>query len=177
MHDIKSFLKSINFDDENNLLNDVTIEKVVLNKKSETFSVYLKSENVLPYDIIDKLINGSYLINGEYKCNIYITYVNITDEDLLEYVKIIMEKLVEKKPSLISLLESTPIIDDDIIIFEVISITEEENIKKEEANIRKILASYGFRDYLITTKVNEDKRKEVATELESVQAPDRKSVV
>lgn len=171
MHDIKSFLKSIDFDDENNLLNDVTIEKVVLNKKSETFSVYLKSENVLPYGIIDRLINGSYLINGEYKCNIYITYVNITDEDLLEYVKIIMEKLVEKKPSLISLLESTPIIDDDIIIFEVISITEEENIKKEEANIRKILASYGFRDYLITTKVNEDKRKEVETELESVQAP------
>ena len=117
MHDIKSFLKSINFDDENNLLNDVTIEKVVLNKKSETFSVYLKSENVLPYDIIDKLISGSYLINGKYKCNIYITYVNITDEDLLEYVKIIMEKLVEKKPSLISLLESIPVIDDDIIIF------------------------------------------------------------
>ena len=171
MHDIKSFLKSINFIDDNNTFDKVEIEKVILNKKSETFSVYLKSKTVLPIEEVDKLINTSYLINGEYKCNIYISYEVITDEDIINYVTKIVERLVEKKPSLVSLLESSPIIDDDIIIFEVISATEEENVKREEANIRKTLASFGLKDYLITTKVNEDKRKEVATELENVQAP------
>ncbi len=41
MHDIKSFLNSINFNDENNLLSEVTIEKVKLNKKNKSFKVYL----------------------------------------------------------------------------------------------------------------------------------------
>lgn len=171
MHNIESFLKSINFNDEDNIFQNVKIEKVVLNKKSETFSVFLTSENVLPYENVEELINSTHLINNEYKCNVYIAYTNITAEDVINYVIKIVERLVEKKPSLVSLLESTPILDDDIIIFEVISETEEENVKKEEANIRKTLASFGFKDYLITTKVNEDKRKAVETELEQVQAP------
>ena len=50
MHDIKSFLKSINFIDDNNTFDKVEIEKVILNKKSETFSVYLKSKTVLPIE-------------------------------------------------------------------------------------------------------------------------------
>jgi len=64
MHDIFAFLKSINFIDEENILKDVIIDKVVLNKKTETFNVYLKSPNVLPFAIIDKLINGNYKINN-----------------------------------------------------------------------------------------------------------------
>lgn len=34
-----------------------------------------------------------------------------------------------------------------------------------------MLTDYGFRDYFITTKLNEELRKNVALELESVQAP------
>lgn len=171
MHNIESFFKSINFIDEENIFENVKIEKVILNKKNEIFYVYLKSEKVLPYEKVETLISNNYLINNEYKCNIYISYENITDEDVLNYVTKIVEKLVDKKPSLVSLLESKPIIDDDIIIFEVISETEEENVKKEEAGIRKALESFGFKDYLITTKVNESKRREVESELEQVQAP------
>lgn len=171
MHDINAFLKSINFVDEENILKEVIIDKVVLNKKNETFNVYLKSKTVLPFSIIDKLINGTYKINGLYKCNIYINYEVVTSDDVLAYLKEIISLLVHNKPSLISLEESTPIIDDDLIIFEVISNTEEETIKKEEAHLRKILASYGLKDYLITTKLNEEKRTLVKKELESVQAP------
>jgi len=171
MHDIFAFLKSINFIDEENILKDVIIDKVVLNKKTETFNVYLKSPNVLPFAIIDKLINGNYKINNLYKCNIFINYEVINPNDVLDYLKEIIKRLVIDKPSLISLEESTPIIDDDLIIFEVISSTEEDTIKKEEAHLRKILSSYGLKDYLITTKLNEEKRDLVARELENVQAP------
>ena len=171
MHDINNFLTSINFNDEENILKDVIIEKVVLNKKSETFNVYLKSNQVLPFNIINKLINNKYKINGLYNCNIYINYDNITSEDVLTYIEEIIKKIVEEKPSLISLLDNKPLIDDDIIIFEVISNIEEERIKKEENNIHRILASLGLKDYYITTKLNEEKQKEVEEVLKDVQAP------
>ena len=121
--------------------------------------------------LADKWLKVDFKINSQYKCNIFISYESITSDDVSLYVLEVIKMLVDNKPSLISLLDSVPIIDDDLIIFEVISETEENTIKKEESGIRKSLASYGFRDFLITTKVNEEKRKEVKQELESVQAP------
>ncbi len=171
MHDIKSFFKSIDFLDDNNIFNETEIEKVILNKRKETFIVYLKNKNVLPYDEVNKLLNKEYKINNIYPCEIYINYELITTEDVKDYVLKIMEKLVNEKPSLVSLLESNPVIDDDLIIFEVISTSEEETIKKEEKNIRFLLEKLGFKDYLITTKLNEDKREEIKNSLEEVQAP------
>ena len=172
MHDIHSFFKSINFIPEKNTFDEIEIEKVILNKKSETFNVYLYSKNVLPIEEVDALLNAKEnKINGIYKCNIILNYAKIKESDCLTYVKEIVKRLTEKKPSLISLLECEPTIDDDIIIFEVMSPTEEESIKKEEGNIRKILTEYGLKDYFITTKLNEELRKTVEQELENVQAP------
>ena len=172
MHDIYSFFKSINFMPENNIFDEVEIEKVVLNKKEESFSIYLHSSQVLAIHDVDALLAAcENKINGEYKCNVIINYDEIKGEDCLNYVKEIVKRLTDKKPSLISLLECEPSIDDDIIIFEVISPVEEENIKKEEANIRKLLTLYGLKDYFITTKVNEELRKNIKEELAQVQAP------
>ena len=172
MHDIYSFFKSINFTPENNIFDEVEIAKVVLNKKDESFNIYLHSPKVLPIGEIDTLFSScENKINGKYKCNVTINYDEVSGEDCLSYVKEIVKRLTEKKPSLISLLECEPTIDDDIIIFEVMSPSEEENIKKEEANIRKMLSLYGLKDYFITTKVNEELRKNVTEELAQVQAP------
>ena len=172
MHNIESFFKSINFTPESTLFKELEIEKVVLNKKSEVFNVYLHAKKVLPISEIDLLLDATKnKINNEYKCLIFLSYEEITDEDVLLYVEEIVKRLTLKKPSLISLLENKPIIDDDIIIFEVMSPTEEENIKKEEANIRKVLSDYGLKDYFITTRLNEEKRKDIEEELKEVQAP------
>lgn len=171
MHDIKAFLDSISFDYLEEDFKDVKVQKVLLNRTSETFRVVLHAIKVLPYEVVFKLLNGEFKIKNQYKCLININYDNITEEDVKQYLRNIIEKLVEAKPSLVSIKEIEPIIDDDIIIFEVISEIEEEIIKKEEANIRKMLADFGLHDYLITTKVNEEKRKEVVEELENVQAP------
>lgn len=172
MHDIHSFLNSIKYFPEGNIFDEVTIEKVVLNKKEEIFHVYLRAKKVLPIEAVDALFSSCQnKINGEYKCDIILNYDEITENDCLNYVNAIVKRLTEKKPSLISLLECAPTIDDDIIIFEVMSPTEEESIKKEEANIRKILSSYGLNDYFITTKLNEELRKNVEEELIQVQAP------
>ncbi len=171
MHDLNSFFKSINFNDKEELLKDVNISKVVLNKKEKIFNVYLKNSTVLPFNIIDKLINNKYKINNTYDCNIYIDYDTITSTDVLSYIEEIIKRLVAEKPALISLLDNKPIIDDDIIIFEVISNIEEERIKKEAGNISKILTNLGIKDYYITTKLNEEKQKEVEETLKDVQKP------
>ena len=120
---------------------------------------------------MDKLINGDIKINNTYPCIINITYEEINSEDVILYLQEIIKKLVKDKPSLISLSESVPKIDDDIIIFEVISKMEEETVIAEEENIRKILARFGFLDYYITTNINEEKQKNVEEELKNVQAP------
>ena len=117
MHDIKSFLTSINFLDEDNVLQDVVIEKVKLNKKTEIFSVFLKSSKVLPFLIAKSLVHTTHKINGKYKCSVYISYENITDVDVITYLAEIIKELVNDKPSLVSLQDTLPIIDDDIIIF------------------------------------------------------------
>ena len=172
MHDIHSFFQSINFVPETNNFDEIEIEKVVLNKKEEVFNIYLHNKKVLPIKEIDALLEASKnKINGEYKCNIMINYDEVTEEECLDYIKTIVKRLVDKKPSLISLVERTPLIDDDIIIFEVMSPAEEENIKKEENNILKILNEYGLKDFFITTKLNEELRENVSKELEEVQAP------
>ena len=172
MHDIHSFFQSINFVPETSNFDEIEIEKVVLNKKEEVFNIYLHNKKVLPIKEIDALLEASKnKINGEYKCNIMINYDEVTEEECLDYIKTIVKRLVDKKPSLISLVERTPLIDDDIIIFEVMSPAEEENIKKEENNILKILNEYGLKDFFITTKLNEELRENVSKELEEVQAP------
>ena len=115
MHDIKAFLKSINFNDEDNILKDVEVKKVVLNKKNETFNVYLTSKELLPFNIVDSLINNKYKINNTYNCNIDLEYIDLNKEDIISYLHDIIKKIVIEKPSLISLTEKDPVIDDDII--------------------------------------------------------------
>ena len=152
MHDLASFFRSIEFFPREGIFDDTRIEKVILNKKEEVFHVFLHAKNVLPISDLDALFKAKEnKINGKYKCNILIDYDEIKESDCLSYVNEIVKRLTDKKPSLISLVECVPTIDDDIIIFEVMSPAEEENIKKEEASIRKLLAEYGLKDYFITS--------------------------
>ena len=172
MHDISSFFKSINFLPEKDTFAGLEIKKVVLNKKEEVFNIYLHGKKVIPKKDIDLLLEAcKNKINGIYPCIITLEYDELTEEDCLSYVEEIIKKLVAKKPSLISLEECMPKIDDDIIIFDVMSPIEEENIKREENTIKKELSLYGFKDYFVTTRLNEELRNQVKEELEEVQAP------
>lgn len=170
MKDLEVFFKSIGLTCDEELLN-VEVNRVVVDKKSETFSVYLVSDKVLSYDRTLELGQREYLINEKYKCKIFLSYNRVETSDVINYLDRIMEELVVDRPSLVSIRESEPVIDDDLIIFEVISKQEEEIVRREEGNIRKRLASLGLNDYLITTRLNEEKQKEVSQVLEDVQAP------
>ena len=74
MEELKRFLTSINFEYTDKLAK-TTIEKVVLKKDTLTYNVYLRSENVLSYDLVVSLFNAAKRgINGKNKCYIELIY-------------------------------------------------------------------------------------------------------
>ena len=101
--EVKRFFDSINFICDEEIFKSVSVKKVVLNKLTETFKVYLESDNVLPYNEVIKLYeaekNG---INGK-SCKIILEYVVVSDNDILDYLNIILGKLIDKKPSLMGI--------------------------------------------------------------------------
>ena len=64
MEELKRFLNSIDFEYDNELDNTI-IDKVVLKKDTNTYYVYLKSSNVLSYELVNNLfMSAKRGING-----------------------------------------------------------------------------------------------------------------
>ena len=128
--EVKRFFDSINFIYDEEIFACVSVKKVVLNKVSETFKVYLVSDFILPYEETKKLYeaekNG---INGK-PCKIYLEYLSFTDEDVLSYVNILLENLIAKKPSLMGIKENEVIVTDKKILVEVSSKIEQLELEE-----------------------------------------------
>ena len=161
------FFDSINFkpsDEES--FKSVLIEKVVLNKKDESFSVHLNAPSLINLKDIKKLIScASKGINGDKKCRIVFSYESVTDEDINNYIGELINNLAKKRPSLTSLQNSSIEKDGEIIIIEVTSKIEESEINKEAKKISAELKSYGLPEFIITTRLNADKRDEIVQEI------------
>ena len=161
------FFESINFTPSSDeAFQSVTIDKVVLNKKEESFSVYLSSKGLISIPDIKKLVScASKGINGEKKCKLIFSYEDVTDEDIVNYVSLMINMLAKKRPSLVSL-ENTKIEKDkDIIIIDVSSKIEELELGKELKKITTVLSNYGLPDLILTTNLNETKRDEIINEI------------
>ena len=85
MDELKRFLNSINFEYRDELQN-TEIMKVVLKKDTLVYNVYLKSKNVLSYELVTDLFNHAKKgINSKDKCYIELVYDEIRSEDLDMY--------------------------------------------------------------------------------------------
>jgi DNA polymerase-3 subunit alpha (Gram-positive type) len=165
--ELKRFFNSIEFHSEDEGFNNCEIEKVVYLKQKDIYEVYLNLVNVLPYKVLMELLYQASLgIKKEKKCLIRLSYNNITNDDILNYLKELIKELVEKRPSLVNLNDSNISIDDEIITIEVRSKLEELEVKKEGKGISKKLYSFGLGEYEITSILNEELQKEIIDELE-----------
>ena len=83
--EVSRFFKSISFSDEN--FNDCILDRVVLKKGENKFLVYLKNKDVLPVGSVNRLflcaMNG---INGEKSVEVNISYDNIDNNDVINYL-------------------------------------------------------------------------------------------
>lgn len=157
MKDTDRFFKSIKFEDSNKDFKDTSIEKVVINKQTEKFIVYLNIKDILKKDIIDSLFAAlKNKISGLKEVDVKINYLNKNSEAILEYFKILFNELLEKRPSLIGLLDSKISMDNNIITVEVSNKIEELEVEKEINNFLNRLEKYGFNDIKIETYLNKE---------------------
>ena len=114
--DVKRFLTSINCVDD--AFNEISLDKVVLKKQENKFIVYLKSENALEIEDANKLflsaLNG---INGVNKCEIVLTYKQISESIVINYLNYLIDEIIIRRPSLISIKKSKIEINNNIITF------------------------------------------------------------
>ena len=90
--ELKRFFTSIKFEGNDETFKTTSVLKVILKKQEELFEVNLYDKKVLPYDSVKNLFecakNG---INGDKKCAIKMHYEDVTEEDVLNYVKIFLK--------------------------------------------------------------------------------------
>jgi len=165
--DVVRFLNSISFTEDRSALENIEIEKVLYNKTKKIYEVIMKNEKVLPYNVVSSLLLASQNgINNKGKCIITLKYAEITKEDVLKNIEEILKIYRIKKPSLGSVFDTLPTIDDEIITFEVANKTEEQELKKEFKSIQKELFLLGLGEYEFSTFLNVEIQKSVQEEIE-----------
>ena len=169
MDELKRFLKSIGFSytDE---FSDTLIEKVVFNRETKVYNVYLKSKNVLNYNLITELFECAKKgINGKDKCFIELSYENITDDVIQNYIKEILSSVVFEHPSLMGLENSFKSINNSIITLEVGSVSEKTSLNTYVNKIITDLKNFGLGLYSIEIIINEQIKEEVKKEIETAK--------
>jgi len=167
MDELKRFLNSINFEYRDELQH-TEIMKVVLKKDTLVYNVYLKSKNVLSYELVTDLFNHAKKgINSKDKCYIELVYDEIRSEDLECYIRAILNAVVFEHPSLMGLENSFVNEEDNIIYLEVGSEAEVNALKNYQSEIIANLKNYGLGDFLINISINEQIQEEIKKEIEA----------
>ncbi len=166
MDELKRFFKSINFEYTNDF-NNTVIEKVVFNRETKIYNVFLKSVNVLLYDVIIDLFNAAKKgINGKDKCFIELVYENINESDIEKYIKNILNALVFEHPSLVGIENSFTKLNNNIIYLEVCNKSEYNALNSYKNKILEELKNFGLGNYQIEIAIDEVKNEEIKKEIE-----------
>ncbi len=143
--EVKRFFNSIKFSSEK--LNDCEILKVVLNKKNESFEVYLKSSTVYLKDDVDNLIEASKNgIQGK-KCVVKLIYDFISEDTLKEYINIYIEKLVKERPSFSILKDYEFLVENNNITLTIKNELSKYELDNEAMSISDYLKKYFLGEY------------------------------
>jgi len=162
--ELKRFFNSIGFSSEEFTLSSVT--KVVLNRNLDSFEVYLHSPYVIDVVEVNRLFlcakNG---INGEKKCHVHMAYDEIFEDDIIAYIYYLLDDVIVKRPSLISLKDSNIELVDGTIYFKVLSEFEQDDILKEAGGIVQALKEYGLGEFRVLAEINSDVKEQIKEEI------------
>ena len=146
MGSIHKFLKSINYEDANGDFEEASISSVKVNKKKESFEVFISNERPIdPVAALELIKCAKKGINGKHKCHVNFVYDEYEDDDILKAFKVLLGELIIKRPSLVSLENKNISIEDDEITIELDSRSEEyDMVKKELDKLGKRLRIWDF---------------------------------
>ena len=166
---LNKFFKSIGFEDTENSFCNASISRVVLNKKKESFEVFIENDiPINPVATLELIKCAKKGINGKNKCHVNFIYNDMSDDDILDAFKVLLGELIVKRPSLVSLENKNISIDDDFIIIELDSKSEEyDMLQKEIKGLVDGLVELGFYEMEITTAINEENEKRIQEEIKA----------
>ncbi len=144
---IKLLLEKVNLEEElYSHFSSCTLKRIIVNSKENTWKIIIKTDNLLPKEVIEKLEENKFNIDTNIK-DIVITYEveNLDLNTLLTYFPIILEKL---KDTLIitSLFEDSLKIEDDKLVIVVSTKKEEEKIKKVIDQINEFYQNFSYKE-------------------------------
>ena len=160
------FLKSIDF----NKQLDIEIESVTLIKSTETFNVHIYSKDFIEPEIVNELLECAKKgINKEKKCIITLRYDEVNENNILKTFNYLLDKMIEKSPSLSTLKEANIKIEDSEIVLDVATKVDVDLIISNKKDIINELGKYGINDIDITSTLNEEKNNKIKDEINSVK--------
>ena len=162
MMETTKFFKSIDFNQNINC----EIKSVILKRSTETFIVTLHLNSFVEPKIINELfLCASKGINKQKKCEVKIEYDKLSNDNILETFNYILNKLIDKKPSLTSLKEANTTINDNTITLEVLTNIDITLINDNKNYLLKKLKNYGINNIEITSLLNEEKNTLIKDEI------------
>ena len=164
---LSKFLNSVGYEDKNGDFCQATISQVILNRKEQSFDVFIENDwPISPVATSELLKCGLNGINGKNKCYIHYIYSDMDDKDILEAFKVLLGELIVKRPSLVSLENKNIRIDGDNIIVELDSKSEEADIlAKEVKGLSQGLVDLGFYEMDIVTEINKENERKIQEEI------------
>ena len=165
-NELKRFLTKINFDcsDEKEFEN-AKIVKVVVNKQTASFKVYLELAHMLSYATINELLSCAKKGLSDKPCLINFSYLEKNIEDISLYVKEIIKELIKNKPSLISLTENEIKFENGCYYIEASSKFEKTILEENFNFIKDKLDLYGIKDIDFKVLYNEENNALVRKEI------------
>ena len=135
---------------------DATIEKIIVNRKNNTWKVIIKNKNLFSKEIIEEIEDKKYNIDKSIK-DVYFNYdvENIDLNILKDYFAILLEKLKDKL-KIISLYEDAIKIEDDCLKLVVDNKREEKKLLNVKEEIENFYKSFGYNKE-INIEVTEEK--------------------
>ena len=144
---------------------DSNILKVKVINKENKIEITINNPYPYSYQTLHELFKKIKKVNNEeVSFSMHFNYDEIRNEDVLAFVKDYLKDLKIRKPSLSGISEDIKI-DDDVITFEVGSNLEEQEIKKESKNLQKELLLFGYKEFEITTFLNQEILNNVKNEI------------
>ena len=160
------FFNKINFLYEESDFKNVSVDRVVVNKKAKTWDVFLVALKPIDIDVLKKLKEHSKNgVDDIKEINIYVSIKEVSLNDVLNAFNYFVKELAINNPSMSSLLENEIKVSDEVICVEVINKAERMVLLDKEKQIIKNLKDYGYGDFKLDTVINEEKHNQVKEEI------------
>lgn len=164
------FFKKINFNDISSF-DECTLKECIVNKKENYWTLKINSTNIININSLVSLItlckDG---IDDVKKINIQMFYDNEDDKDVLDYFMYFFNKEVSNNKSLSTIDVDKITCDNKIITIEVLTETDEKNIKDIEKKILNNLSLLGVNEVSLNIVINDKEREVIKKEIKSMKS-------